>query len=190
MIEFDEEYFTKTGYINYSNFPHFKARADYIRDLLNARTVVVLGGAFGYLVRHLLDRGIQAYNIDNSAYCYEKKVIDPYFFIKGDISKLSSLISLNSVDWIVSWNVLDCLNDLNSQEVFDMLNSIKVNQLHVVTCDSNNNSADYKKEGYFVKSHEYWKEKLPLTNLICSDCRKVIQGYLSAVPLNKKRVSD
>lgn len=180
-INFDEEYFTEIGYKDYSDRPHFLARAVFIKDILQPKDgVIVLGGAMGYTAYHLEQLGVDVLNLETSPYCYDNRVTESF---ETDITK----VQWNKFDWIVSWSVLDCLNDSNVDVVCTALNGFetvfKGKQLHVFSCDNNDNSADYIADGYFIKSHDYWKTKLPTANLVCWDCKQVIQGDIHHVPI-------
>ena len=185
-LAFEEEYFTtdEKGMKNYKEFPHFKDRAIYIRDTLNPiKGVIIFGGAFGYTNKYLDEFEINNINHDTSIYCYNNKVCQNF---ETDITK----VQWDDYDWLISWNVLDCLNNTNVDAICNTLNGFNGNQLHILCCDGHTDSQKYKEQGYFIKSHEYWKEKLPTANLVCWDGKKTIQGTVSKVPLRAGKVSD
>jgi len=185
-LNFKEEYFTtdENGMRNYKNYPHFLGRAVYIRDALKpSKGVVVLGGAIGYTNKYLDNFSINNINFDTSIYCYNNKVCKNF---ETDVTK----IKWNTYDWIISWNVLDCLNDNNVDVICNALNNFNDEQLHIICCDGHIGSDRFKKSGYFIKTHEYWIEKLPKANLVCYDCRETIQGTVIKVPLSGKLVSE
>lgn len=182
-LEFDEKYFTEEGMKGYKDFPHFLERANYIKEIINPTAVIVFGGAFGYTVSYLESMGVIAINLETSQYCYDHRTTDLF---EMDSSK----INWSEYDWIVSWNVLDCLNENNIDSTCQMLNDFEGNQLHIICCDGHRDSEKYKNLNYFIKSHDYWKTKLPSANLICYDCRQTIQGTMTKVPLSWELVSE
>jgi len=188
-MEFDETYFTNSdiGYTSYSDSQHFLDRATYIKDVLQPEEgVIILGGAIGYTNKYLDQFGINNINVDTSIYCYNNKVCNNF---ELDPTK----VKYNGYDWIVSWSVLDCLTEDNVDLVCGLLNSFesvsKGNNLHVFSCSDNHNSQDYITDGYFIKSHDYWKQKLPTANLVCWDCKTVVQGDYHNIPIGNG-VSD
>lgn len=186
-LEFDEKYFTEDGYKDYADYPHFLARANFINNVLQPNDgVIVLGGAIGYTVCHLEQLGVNALNLETSQYCYDNRVTNSF---ETDITK----VQWNKFDWIVSWNVLDCLNETNVDQACQALENFcsvfKGKQLHVVCC-AHEGSERYINNGYFIQSHEYWQNKLPSAILVCYDCKTVIQGTLTEVPLSWGLVTD
>jgi len=191
---FDDSYFNDgtIGYKNYTDYPHFLKRAEFIRDILKAENVIVLGGSYGFLTKHLLGFNIKSTTIDNSDYAYKRRVIFDENYIKDDIINLQKYTVFTDADWIVSWNVLDCVSgDDESNKIAEVLNNFKGRQLHVI-CMSDKS---YEDNGYFIQPEEYWKKLFPSACLVNYDIKKIIQkptGYESIkyVPLSWEGVSE
>jgi len=187
---FDEDYFNSgnDGYKDYRDFPYFLKRAKFIKEVLQAKKIIVLGGAYGFLTKHLLDLGVESVTIDNSDYAYKQKTVFDENYIKNDIINLSKYTVFTEADWIVSWNVLDCLNESNVDGVCNLLNSFKGKQLHLFSCSEDDNSKLYIELGYFIKSHDYWKTKIPTANLACVDCNIIVSGDYTSIPISDDKV--
>jgi len=172
-LTFDEKYYKESGLID--DNPKYLIRAKFIISDLNPKKVIILGGGKGYLAKHLNEIGIVAYNLDRSDYAYENKV--SLYHVKDDIKNLYTYQFFQEADLIVSWSVLDCLRDnIDAKISSGVLNEFKGEQLHVFSCSDN--------------SHDYWKTLLPTANLVCWDCKEVIQGDLHNVPLFSGVVSN
>lgn len=182
-LEFNEEYFKTEGYNNYKDYPHFRKRADFIRDVIKPlKGVIIFGGAIGHVNKYLTFFGMNNINWETSEYCFENK--DLVCAMEPDDTK----IDFDKYDWIISWNVLDCQNENNINETLVKLNAFKGKQIHIICCDEHESSENFKEQGYFIKTHDYWQTALPNACLICYDCKKVIQlptGYskITKVPL-------
>lgn len=186
-LAFDEIYYKENNLIEDS--PKYLLRAKFIRDVLKTKKVIVLGGGVGYLAKYLNEMDIVAYSLDRSDYAYENRV-SPYH-VKDDIKNLYTYQFFQEADLIVSWSVLDCLRDnIDAKISSGVLNEFKGEQLHIFSCSENSNSEKYIKDGYFIQSHDYWKSLLPKANLVCWDCKKVVQGTLTKVPLMQDWVTD
>ena len=183
-ITFDEDYFNSVGYKNYSDYPHFQARAQWIATNLEVKDgVMILGGGLGYTAMHLQELGIKAAVLEVSQYCFDNKVIENFYLNPTEVK-------WNDYDWIVSWNVLDCLSYDTVDLVCEMLNSFKGQQLHILCCAGHESSERFINSGYFIQSHDYWRTKLPTANLVCYDCEATILGNVSKVPLCWGLVSE
>lgn len=182
---FDEKYFTDTGYPSYKNFPHFRARAGWIEDNLTG-SILEIGCAAGYLIDELDFLGIIIEGIDKSPYIVGQAPVSIADRVTlGDIADLSVLFP-SQFDWIVSWNVLDCLiDDVNAQQVCNQLNSLGKNQLHVIATDGDHFIA----QGYFIQNYAYWRNLLPNAHLIEEMGFVHSSLAFSKVPLSYGRVS-
>ena len=70
-LEYEEYYFTKAPYSPYQDFPrHIKV----VEKILSFKPLSVLdvGCAYGFIVKHLLEKGIDAYGCDISHWCEQK----------------------------------------------------------------------------------------------------------------------
>lgn len=144
---------------NYQNFPHFKDRAVWIKDNLSG-SILEIGCAFGFLIYELNKLGVTAYGLDQSSYALSQapsEIIDQLAL--GLIKDLNT-----NYDWIISWNVLDCLKDeSDALQVAQILTTYATNQLHIIQTDG---EEDYTKQGYFIREYDYWRTLLPDAHII------------------------
>lgn len=187
-LTFDESYFTtkEEGMKDYQNFSHFKERAFWVRDNLSG-TILEVGCAFGFLVYELGKLGVESWGLEQSSYALSQSPPENAGKLTlGDIVDLKT-----SYDWIISWNVLDCLpDDSHASLVAQALNTYAKNQLHVI-CMS---GQQYTDQGYFIRDYDYWRFLFPDAYLVDHETRTMYvpdgKGSLSGVPLVKNLVSD
>lgn len=191
---FDENYYVSSdkGYKDYKDFPHFLERAKFIKEVLKAEKVIVLGGAYGFLTKHLLDLGVDSVTIDNSDYACKQKVIFDDDYIKNNIINLPKYSIFKEADWIVSWNVLDCVSgDSESKQIGEVLNQFQGKQLHIICMTDES----YEEHGYFIRIPDYWYELYPNACLVNYDTKTITYkpiGYemVKDVPLCADEVAN
>lgn len=170
---------------SYKKFPHFQARARWIKDNLSG-SILEVGCAHGYLLEELGALGVTAYGVDISAYAVNQKDPASDIFI-GDLALIDWATRF---DWVVSWNVLDCLqSDDHAKRSADTLNTISGDQLHII-CMSGNHYTD---QGYFIRDYSFWRSLLPSAILIDYETRKIFnptQKIFVKIPLCWGLVSD
>lgn len=158
-LNFDEDYFTSKGMSNYRNYPHFRDRAIWIKNNLSG-SILEIGCAFGFFIAELKKLGIIAYGIDSSTYALSQVPLE----IVTQVSLLDILDLETHYDWIISWNVLDCLqSEAHALQRAQILKTYANNQLHVIQTDG---SEDYTKQGYFIRDYDYWRILLPNASII------------------------
>lgn len=185
ILSFDEAYFNGNGYGKYQKYPHFKERARWVKDNLTG-SILECGCAAGYLIDELDFLGIFIEGIDKSPYIVGNAPVSIADRITiGDIGDLSTLFP-SQFDWIISWNVLDCLiDDMNAQQICNQLNTLGKNQLHVLATDGDH----FKQQGYFIQNYAYWRNLLPNAHLIEEMGTVNSSLSFSQVPLSFERVS-
>lgn len=187
-IEFDEAYYTETGYSQYQDYPHFAKRAEWISENLSGN-ILEVGCGYGYLLHHLSLLGKENFGIDSSAYAEGQADTNVKArFEKIDIKDYSVATKF---DWCVSWNVLDCLIDeTDALAITTKIKTFATNQLHII-CMSGQRYTD---QGYFIKDYTYWRTLLPDTYLVDYETKAIYipdgERVLSGVPLILKLVSD
>lgn len=72
MVKCEEKYFNGEGYYEYIDFSQHVIRARKLVGITRAKSVLDVGCAYGYIVRHLLDMGIPAMGCDISKYCEKR----------------------------------------------------------------------------------------------------------------------
>lgn len=157
---------------------------------------MVVGCAYGYLIEALDAIGITAYGVDKSQYA--KDHAPAGIVSRITVSDIKDMIwDTNEWDWIISWNLLDTLDDeQHAIDVCAVLKDAAVKQLHIIAMDCLDEPSKqrYVEQGYYIKTQSYWTEKLPNAYIIGVGCGTIYipSGYtsISAVPLLGSAVSD
>jgi len=212
-IIFEEDYFTTgdIGYKDYKDSLHFRNRAQWIIDYYNflgiSGKVYLLGCAYGYTIKHMIDLGFngdKVLGIESSTWAFNKTVevgTHEYVFF-CDIDNYN-WTTVTDNDLIISWSVLDCITDETKlSSIIKKLNGSGAYQLHVLSVDDSSvNCEDYKSYGYLIKPLSYWQDLFTVTGTILIEFdsalvwrranpvkwNNIIGTY---VPLNLTRVSD
>jgi cyclopropane fatty-acyl-phospholipid synthase-like methyltransferase len=179
-LNFNESYFNDPdeGYREYQNYPHFNQRATWIKNNLTGNLLEV-GCGYGYLLHELTLQGVECFGIDSSPHVDTKVSNDlKARYEKIDIKDYSVGVPY---DWCVSWNVLDCLKDeIDAQTIATKLKQFATSQLHVICMEGTH----FTKQGYFIRSYEYWRNLLPNAYLVDYDAKIV------HVPTGERKLSD
>ena len=113
-LEFNERFFTEE--IKDVDYPHYLERAKWIKNYINPNSIVyILGCGFGYLVKYLRDLNVNAIGIEVSDYAYNNKKDNSIIY--NDIVN----VDYSNADYLLSWNLLDCLNETKAVEVANHL---------------------------------------------------------------------
>ena len=87
---YEQDYFTKDPYNPYQDFDRHNAAFTRLIHVMNPKSVLDVGCAYGYIVKRLLDKGIHAMGCDVSEWCEEQsKLIIPGHFTKTTAWDLS-----------------------------------------------------------------------------------------------------
>lgn len=189
-LNFDESYFTTKdeGMKGYRNFPHFKERALWVQANLSG-SILEVGCAFGFLIYELDKLGVSIYGVDKSEYAGTQ--LAPEIANRVSIvDVMDMMIGQDHYDWIISWNLLDCLDDDEHAKNVSYTLNMGGSQLHVV-CMSGQRYTD---QGYFIRDYNYWRNLFPDAYLVDHETRTMYvpdgKELLSEVPLVKNLVSD
>lgn len=160
-ITFDEAYFNGGHYHPYQDFSHFVDRAAWINSFMNANGynhVTILGAAYGYVIKYLVENhgfdNTTVLGIENSDYAISQANSLGYgvtqgYIIKGDIRTHV----YDDSDLVISWNVLDCLDDLTQiNNAIIQINNIDTCQIHVYGASDDPSISQYNLDGYFFAS--------------------------------------
>lgn len=181
-LEFDERFFTEE--IRDIDYPHFKERAKWIANYIEPNSVVyILGCGFGYLVKYLIDLGVNAIGIEVGKYAYNLKKDSS--IILADIVD----IDYSNAHYLFSWNVLDCLNEQKAVETANHLNKFSAQQIHIVCCLEDKTAHKFIDQGYFIKSIEYWRNLMPNAIIVEYGTEKVYSVESLKIPLSWNKVS-
>ena len=75
----------------FQDYPHFAERAEYLSQHYRPGSVLIVGAAYGFTVKHCRDNGVEAWGMDASAWALEQAQVHcpeavPYL-IHGDVTK-------------------------------------------------------------------------------------------------------
>lgn len=108
---YDREYFndgTKSNYGPYGPGDWSRRLADMIMLHLEPKSVLDVGCAYGFIVKHLRDDGIPAWGFDISEYAISQSVIPEQTWV-GTAEHASSYDPVDSIDLLLSTEVLEHL---------------------------------------------------------------------------------
>lgn len=159
-ITFDEDYFKGNGYGDYKDYPHFEARANWVKTYYDAQgftgLIYELGCASGYGLKRMQDLGLSVSGIDASDYTHQEssKTGTDGIYYKVNVKDYI----YPSIDLVLSWNFFDCLiNEKEAEDIIVKLNAAAIRQIHIVCVTGNADSQHFINQGYFIKSMDYWK---------------------------------
>lgn len=139
-------------YHGYEDWPQFKARAEWIKKTYNPKSVLEIGAAKGFLVKHLRDLGIEADGVDISEYAAGKS---------GGLVKARD-ITRGMEDWVrydlvVSFDMLEHIE--GGKDLGTLLASLQTarQQFHMITTTEYDFGGDHT----HVSMHplEWWEER-------------------------------
>lgn len=159
-LVFDEAFYTDggAGFRNYRDFPHFRQRAQWLAAYLPpSAKVLEFGCAYGYVVGHAQGMGVTITGIDKSVWA-----VGQADAIAGDDVVQASAATYtipSNITHIFSWYFLDSLDSETEAEVVATnLCTSSAEQIHVIPCDDESNSAKCLKEhGYLTLPLSYWQ---------------------------------
>jgi hypothetical protein len=159
---FDEEYFNgEIGYANYTNYPHFIQRASWLSNFMSTNGydhVTIMGAGYGYLIKALVENhGFTTSNvlgIENSSYAITQANALGYGVTQGYMVQSDlKTHTYGATDLVVSWNVLDCFENLTDvQTVLGRLDNINTTFIVVYCASEDPFNSNYNSLGYFLPS--------------------------------------
>lgn len=162
MHPYTKEYFEGGGLSNYKGYtdePRFKEWAEEIVKLFNPKTVLDVGCAKGYLVKHLREMGVEAWGCDISEYAISEAdpEVKPYLFL-WDLTKPIPQIT-NPYDLVTSHDVLEHIPEADVPHVCWRLSNMGIDQYHVITCTEYDFHGD--QTHITMKPEAWWQAKFP-----------------------------
>lgn len=151
---YDEEYFQgkDRGYLGYEDFPQHKLLAEYIKHAYNPKNVLEVGGAHGYITKHLNALGVDAVNMDVSNYAYENRVTNK--FERRDATVVPYPYRDNEFDLVFSKDFLEHIEESKLDDMVHEWCRVGRQQFHIVT---------FVKEAYDIddthvtmRNREWW----------------------------------
>ena len=160
---YEENYFNDStvGYKNYTDYPHFQARAQWIYDAYTSfgysGTVYILGCAYGYIIKHLLeiDPTFPVYGIEFSQYAYDQSAI---VGVQDRITLMDAqnFTPPNDMNIVISWNFFDALDNITTaRNIISKINNSKCKlQMHIICTADEGYDWDSM---YLIRSLADWK---------------------------------
>lgn len=156
-IKYEKFYFTQGSYKTYRDFPYHKLRAEKIVKMANPKSVLDVGCAYGYIVKHLLDMGVDAYGVDISRWCEKKaKDIIPGRFKRASADKLP--FKDNSFDVLYCEGVLEHVEENKSLKALSEFERVAKQRILQISFDNEVWAAGH------INIHDaaWWYEKIPM----------------------------
>ncbi len=170
QIEYEKEYFTLKPYNPYFDFPAHKARVSKLIAITRPLSVLDVGCAYGYIVRHLVDSGIPAMGCDVSEWCRGKaESIIPGRFRKTPAWDLSCFGS-KEFDVLYCEGVLEHIPVKKIEQLFQEF--ARVAQRFYLQVSFSNAKGFYREPGHICcHDPQWWIERMPAyTWLGLDDC--------------------
>ena len=168
-IEYEKEYFTKTGYEGYRDYPLNDVRAQKIIDMTHPKRVLDVGGAYGYIVKRLLAQGIHAICMEISHWCEEQaKTIIPDHFVRHDMRDTPYPFKDKEFDVVYCEGVLEHIEDKFIEAIMTEFERISHERILALTFDWHIKVAPHLSEdglapGHInLHSHNWWFAKMPI----------------------------
>ncbi len=162
---YDREYFEEargSNYCGYPDLPVFQERAQALSELAPL-SVLDIGCAKGYLVKHLRSLGIPAWGADVSDYCVRTSdpEVRPYLVLT-DVTRGGLPWSNQYFDLVVSYDVLEHIPEQELDRAVEEILRVGRRQLHYITCEEYQIGHD--DTHVTIKPLVWWREKYPLLN--------------------------
>jgi len=167
-IEYEKDYFTKTGYEGYQDYPLNTERVRKIIAMTNPTSVLDVGCAYAYIVKRLLDKGIHAMGMDISHWCEKQAAtICPGHFIRQDLTVIPYPFKDKEFDVLYCEGVLEHVSDSKVDEVMKEFERVSNRRILALTFDWHVKVAPYSPASELtpghinLHSHEWWFNKMP-----------------------------
>lgn len=133
-VEYEEEYFTKTGYQGYADYPLNVERVRKIIEIGNPKSVLDVGGAYGFIVKRLLEKGIYAICMEVSKWAEAQKVI-PNNFVRYDMRETPWPFKDKEFDIAYCEGVLEHIEDAYIPEIMKEFERVAHKRILALTFD-------------------------------------------------------
>lgn len=166
--EYEQDYFTHTGYNGYMDYPHHKIRVEKIIAMTHPKSVLDVGGAYGYIVKHLLDKGIYAICMDISHWAGEQaEKIIPEHFVRHDMRDTPYPFKDKEFDVVYCEGVLEHIEDSAVDRIMAEFERISHKRILALTFDWHVKLRPYSQESELAPGHinlhdqKWWFDKMP-----------------------------
>lgn len=164
--DYEKAYFTKTGYEGYMDYPMNSIRVDKIIAIANPKSVLDVGGAYGFIAKRLLGKGIYAVCMDVSHWCEEQKVI-PDNFVRYDMRDIPWPFKDKEFDVVYCEGVLEHIEDEFIEAIMKEFDRVADERILALTFDWHikvrpHLSEDGLAPGHInLHDHNWWFERMP-----------------------------
>ena len=172
---FDRGYFEGAGYGYPGLYTDFIVHYRTVEIIMKRKpeSVIEFGGARGYIVKKLVDRGIKSINMEGSKYCYDTRATDSFHL--QDMTKFPYPFGNKQFDLAFSVSVLEYIPEAHIDNVIREMARVSKRGLHGIAFVSGPNDMD--KTHILIRPQEWWVEKFaeiapgyPMEILSNSEC--------------------
>lgn len=151
---FEREYFEMGAYDFYLDFPQHFTTVDMIMDM-NPESVLDVGGARGFIVKHLVARGVPSHCMDISKWCYHNRVTD--FITTWDARAAPWPFKDKQFDLAVSIALLEHIEEEYIDDVIKEFARVSKRGWHGISFEPSENDQDWTH--VLFKPKEWWETK-------------------------------
>jgi len=154
--EYDRRYFEdgKTGYQLYRDFPAHWRLLERILDL-KPESVLDVGGARGYVVKKLNDRGVRAVCLDGSRHAYETRATDD--FVLHDARKVPWPFHDQEFDLCTSFSFFEHFREKDIDVIMKEMARVAKRGLFSITFEKTPQDIDVTHKTF--RPREWWLER-------------------------------
>ena len=152
---YEEEYFTRHAYLPYRDFPNHATRVDRIMRLTDPKSLLDVGCAYGYIVKRLVAKGVDAYGCDISNWCQlQAAKIIPGRFVLASADSLP--FPDKRFDVVYCEGVMEHLTEQEVENAFKEFERVSQKRILAVTFGKGNTSGH-------LCNHDvhWWYERMP-----------------------------
>jgi len=162
MVEYEQEYFNGKGYNEYADFPAHKERVNHLIEMLEPKSVLDVGCAYGYIVMYLIQRGIRAVGMDISKYAESRaKGIIPHNYVCHDMRVTPYPFKDKEFDVLYCEGVLEHIEEEYIDKVMAEFERVSNRRYIQVSFDWHANVKD--ELGHVtIKPTTWWFKKIPM----------------------------
>ena len=168
---YTEGYYERGENSNYHGYKDdilYERLADFIVEKFDPDTFLDVGCAKGFLIKHLRDRGVDAYGVDISKYACDvsevKRFIDNEDFINYRPRK--------NFDIVFSQDMLEHISEDRIDDYISRMFSCGYHQFHIITTSEHNCGGDNTHKT--IKELNWWKNKFNKDDLIINKLADII----------------
>ena len=161
VTEYEKGYFQKDGYDGYRDWEIHKQRADKIMKLAQPKSVLDVGCAYGYVVKHLIEKGIYAVGMDVSEFA-EKMAQNhiPQNFVRHDMRETPYPFRTQEFDLVYCEGVLEHIEEEYIPRI--MTEFARISAERIIQVSFKSHSQADKEEGHvLLMDNGWWLTHIP-----------------------------